>query len=679
MGDPSIRIWKDIPLTVNADYPASIPVGDNQVEFSVTFASTGLPVANAEVCVTGANVFYTGFTDETGNVTIEILDVTAETLNVTVRGVNVIPLQGTMNVVQYDVYVEPEGQPVIVDLDGNTDGLINPNENCTITFTLKNWGLLTANNVQATLSTENTNYVDIITTNPVSFGNIAPNGTFTGSPFQFYVHPDCPIGQFITLHLHVTSTGNSWDYYYDEEVMGCALSYNNFVIFDGGNGNLNFRMDPGETVVVVLSISNIGQDIAPDVVGILSSSDPYITIADASGSFGSVNINGIAKNMENFFKVTVSPSCPTGYMANYTLEVSTQNGNYPYQAFIEFQMPVALPIPTDFTGPDSYGYYAYTSDDSFFEQTPVFSWFEIAEIGTAINLPAVSDYTQTVTLPFDFTYYGQVYNQLRISTDGWMAFGGGNQTAPLNHALPYLDNVTNMVGVFWDDLYDNELFLGNILYYNDNANHRFIIEWDSISRNNFLVEPVREVFQAILLNPAYYPTTSGDGEILLQYKKVAETESNTIGIENLSQSIGLQYVYNNDYDATASPLVNEFVIKITTEPPFTNIITGIGDSPFVENGTAYDGYTIEQNQPNPFDSQTRINYSLPENSKLAIDIYNVRGEMIRNMLNEIQPAGQYSIEWDGTNNASMQVGPGIYFYRFQTDGFVKTMKMMKLN
>ena len=63
-----------------------------------------------------------------------------------------------------------------------------------------------------------------------------------------------------------------------------------------------------------------------------------------------------------------------------------------------------------------------------------------------------------------------------------------------------------MVAGFWDDLYDIETVEGDIYYYNDNANHRFIIEWDSIARNDFGSEPNVEIFQVVLYDPDYYPT-----------------------------------------------------------------------------------------------------------------------------------------------------------------------------
>ena len=435
LGDPSIHIWKDIPLAVNVNYSSTIPIGNNQLEFTVTFASSGGPVENAEVCITGEEIFVTGVTDSQGKVFIDITPEIQETLTVTVRGGKVIPFQGTLEVIKPAVLVEPASDPIIVDIDGNTDGLINPNENANITFTLKNWGSQTASSVQATLSAPGSNYVQIITTSPVNFGNLAPGGSSTGNPFQFYIKPFCPVGQIITLQLHVTSGSNSWNYNYNVEVKGCMLVVNNYVVHDDGSPDKNYRMDPGETVELFLSVLNNGVDVAPNVLGILTSNDQYITIEDSTSSFGIIQINGVAINIYDYFEVSVDASCPTGYFPEFSLKLYTQGGNYPYQTFPDLIIPVGLPIPADYTGPDAYGYYAYASNDSFYDQTPVYDWFELEGMGTQINILGLGDYTKTVSLPFAFKYYGTNYNQIRISTDGWIAMGGGTQTAPVNATL----------------------------------------------------------------------------------------------------------------------------------------------------------------------------------------------------------------------------------------------------
>lgn len=676
LGDPSLHIWKDVPLAVEVNHVASINVGYNELEFTTTFEGSGEPVANAEVCLTGEELFITCISDSTGKAVIDFTTELEEELTVTVRGGNVYPYQGVIEVIQLQEQVSPESDPSVVDIDGNTDGLINPNENCNVTYTLKNWGTLSSSNIQATLTTANPDYVEIITTGPISFGNLSPGNSSTGDPFEVYIKPNCPVGQIITLQLHVTSSTTAWDYEFDTDVKGCELMLENFLVQDEGSSNVNYRMDPGETVNLVLSIVNFGEDIAPNVMGILISNDPYITIEDSTGTFGTLSIGNSAINTDDFFVVSVDGSCPTEYLANYSIKLYTQDGNYPYEVIPEFSLPVALPIPKDYTGPDSYGYYAYSSDDSFYDQTPVYNWVEIEGVGTKLNVPNTSDYTLTVDLPFTFKYYGINYNNLRISTDGWIAPGGGPEIAPVNNTIPYNDNVISMVAVFWDDLYDIDYGgEGDIYYYYDNANHRFIVEWDSITHNDYSSEPKSEVFQAILLDPAHYPTASGDGEIIFQYKKVEDIESMTTGIENHTQDVGLQYIYDEVYDATATDMKIEYAIKFTTEPPFLYIFTSVNEDNNLGNTN---GSGLDQNYPNPFSSHTWIKYSLPELSNVALNVYNIRGELVRSLFNGEQSSGKYTIEWDGLNDSGNRVNSGIYFYRLQTDGSIETKKMFML-
>jgi len=677
LGDPSLHIWKDIPLEVEVDHPSLILVGNNQMEFTVTFESSGDPAENAEICVTGQEIFATSICNSEGKAFIDIAPEIEETLTVTVRGCNVYPYQGTIEVEQPEIHVGPFGDPIIVDLDGNIDGLVNPNENCNITFTLKNWGTQNANNIQATLTAANPEMVEIISTDPVSFGNLNPGNSYTGDPFQFFVKPECEVGEIITLQLHVTSNTSNWDYDLNTEVMGCRLINRHFLVIDSTSLNKNCRMDPGETVSLQFSIENIGEDIAPNVMAILSSNDPYIVIVDSSGYFGTLDTNDISINAENCFIVSVDANCPTQYWVEYSLKLSTQDGNYPYETISLVNIPVSLPIPTDYTGPDDYGYYAYSSDDAFYEQTPVYDWFEIKEIGTHIDIPNTSDYTSTRTLPFTFKYYGNDYTQVRISTDGWIAFGSGTQIAPINTVLPNYDNVNSMAAVFWDDLYDLDIQEGDIYFYDDNTNNRFIIEWDSIALNINGFEPKRQFFQVILLDPAFYPTSTGDGEIIFQYKRVETIDNHTIGIENDHQDIGLQYLYNNDYDPTATDLKNEYAIKFTTEPPYLLMITG-DENPFQSNEIIPNRYSLQQNHPNPFNSNTWINYSLPKQSNVTLSIYSINGELVRTLQSGNQSAGKYTTEWNGLTDLGTPVKSGVYFYRLQTEGFIETKKMFKL-
>ncbi len=74
-------------------------------------------------------------------------------------------------------------------------------------------------------------------------------------------------------------------------------------------------------------------------------------------------------------------------------------------------------------------------------------------------------------------------------------------------------------------------------------------------------------------------------------------------------------------------------------------------------------FTLHQNYPNPFNPATVIRYDLPAEAAIELIIYDILGREIRRIVNEVQPAGFFSREWDGTNEAGVPVVSGIYFYR----------------
>ncbi len=668
LGDPSIHIWKDVPQNVTVAHPATIPVGYSQSEFYITHTSTGLPVANARICLTSENVFASATTDSPGKVFLGFTPLAEDTLTVTVTGGNVYPYQGSLYVLQTNEHVGPEAMPVIDDIDGNMNGIINPNENCTISFILKNWGNQTASNVQATISTADTN-IQVVTTNPVNFYNLPTGASYNGDPFQFLVKPTCPVGHTFNLQLHVTSNNGNWDYQFSDMVSGCDLYYNGYIVNDDSALVSNYRMDPGETVKLFLTVKNTGTDNAPNVGGILSSNDQYITVLDSTGSFGTIIINGEEMSSGNYFEVSVDANCPVDHLAVFSLKLFTESGSYPYEATRNFTIQIGSPTSNDYTGPDNYGYYAYSSDDSLFIQKPDFEWDEINTIGNQVTITS-SDYTQTVALPFTFKYYGLDYTQLRISSDGWIAFGSGSQTAYENQQIPSVDNINCMVAPFWDDLFDNGWDNGRLFYYHDFVNHRFIVEWDSISHWNDQSNPKKETFQVVLNDPAYYLTPTGDGEILFQYKYVSQQSSATVGIENHSQDDGIQYVFNNGYDITASDIRSNFAIKFTTEPPYI-FLSDDELNPIASES----GYYLGQNIPNPFSKNTSIRYTIPEDTWVKLTIFDIHGQVVNDLINEHRLSGNHTAKWNGKDDSGKVLSSGVYFYRLQTDKFISTKKL----
>ncbi|MBC8230087.1 T9SS type A sorting domain-containing protein, partial [bacterium] len=92
-------------------------------------------------------------------------------------------------------------------------------------------------------------------------------------------------------------------------------------------------------------------------------------------------------------------------------------------------------------------------------------------------------------------------------------------------------------------------------------------------------------------------------------------------------------------------------------------------------------YQLGQNYPNPFNPETWIPYQLAEFSDVTINIYNLRGELIRAIKLGRKEAGPYlskerSAYWDGRNETGERVASGIYFYTMRADEFNATRKML---
>jgi hypothetical protein len=87
-------------------------------------------------------------------------------------------------------------------------------------------------------------------------------------------------------------------------------------------------------------------------------------------------------------------------------------------------------------------------------------------------------------------------------------------------------------------------------------------------------------------------------------------------------------------------------------------------------------YTLFDNFPNPFNPTTIIRYSLKENIKTKLVIYNMLGQSVKVLADDYQKAGTHKIEWDSKDNNGNKVASGIYFYRLTAGSFVQTKKMV---
>ncbi|MEO0101157.1 MAG: FlgD immunoglobulin-like domain containing protein [candidate division WOR-3 bacterium] len=88
-------------------------------------------------------------------------------------------------------------------------------------------------------------------------------------------------------------------------------------------------------------------------------------------------------------------------------------------------------------------------------------------------------------------------------------------------------------------------------------------------------------------------------------------------------------------------------------------------------------FALYQNRPNPFWGKTIIRYALPEFSHVRLLIYDVKGCVVRTLVNERQKPGFYNLLWDGRDEKGKKVSAGIYFYRLEAEKIDLTKKLIK--
>ena len=95
------------------------------------------------------------------------------------------------------------------------------------------------------------------------------------------------------------------------------------------------------------------------------------------------------------------------------------------------------------------------------------------------------------------------------------------------------------------------------------------------------------------------------------------------------------------------------------------------------------GFSLSQNYPNPFNPSTRIEFALPKESHVKLEVYTVLGEKVATLVDETKPAGYYTVQFNAaefTGQAPHAAGPasGLYFYRMSTNEVSFTKKMLLL-
>lgn len=125
--------------------------------------------------------------------------------------------------------------------------------------------------------------------------------------------------------------------------------------------------------------------------------------------------------------------------------------------------------------------------------------------------------------------------------------------------------------------------------------------------------------------------------------------------------------------------VVENIVTGSTKRTFNLVIGSVGFIEKMQNTLLPKEFHLSNNYPNPFNPVTTIEYSIPtgyDRIPTTLEVYNVLGQRVRVLVDEMQDAGFYTVQWNGKNDAGQTVSSGLYIYVLRAGTFIDRNRMM---
>jgi len=600
-GDPGIQAWKGVPQIVEADYPELITPDTRMIEVYVFDPEDETDVAGAQVTLYAPGDMpdfddddYPDYDDmqmwttksDTNGMAYFVFPEGTEfedgtELLVTITGREILPFFGEAEIDVPRMSIELSDYE-LTESEGNEDGDINPGEIIYLDLTAANIGNRDeALDVTATVRSLS-EWVEV-SEDVISFGDIDHGQSGEGDePATLTISPACPDGESrpITrpiIEIEFTSRDDSW-----QSAIRLDPVAPNFVVR---------RIIGGETVPtdedeyeLDVEIQNIGGMDAPAFNAELVVGGIGITPIREFGSYPEIDAGRHSRIEGNPFLVTGNRIVVPGSTTDLLLVLSNDDG---FVDTVFFEMEVGSTGRNKPGGPDGYGYICFDDTDDNWDMAPDYDWVEISRDERERDFNGVScDFegdspedvgeALVVDLGFDTQFYGQVYDQITISTNGYICMGDQEritnfQNWPMDRAMA---GGAGMIAPLWDRL--KFVDDSDVYYYYDEDDNRFIIEWYKL--RHFTGGNRDLTFQVIIYDTDVWVTETGDQNILIQYKSVENVRGQnqqdyyipyaSVGISSPDGTTGYNYSFDNEYPVTSAPLANRRAILFATSPKY---------------------------------------------------------------------------------------------------------------
>ncbi len=672
MGDPSLVPYMGIPAHNAAIYPDQIFIGVGSANIiAEPYTHVALSMNN--------ELRGTGFVGLSGNLTLNFtpfnqpgtaqLVMTRSRRRPLIANIDVLPNVGPYVTVQS------------ISVNDGNNNIAQAGETINLDVTFNNVGIQNATNMTATISTQNP--LATIINSTVNIAGINSGSTLNmTNAYTLMISPMTPDQTQIQFLFTITDGNNIWTSQRGITVSAPQVAFGNISMVEQ-NGNGIF--ESGENIIITVNVTNTGS-----VTSDGGTMHVVMNYTNAYLSQDSFVIPGVpvGVNIPVTFAVTLGTGIPDGeavplgialtagvQMVNHTLIIPVgmiaegfETGN-----FSAFPWWNNSPIPWTIvsgTGFVNSGTYAARSGTIGNNGT--------TELAITLNVGANGNISFWRRVSSESNYD---FLKFYIDTVEMGSWSGNQVWAQISY--PVLAGQRTFKWVYskdgsvvsgsdcaWiDDIVFPAAGMGNVpIFFTSTASMSF----DNVPLNSTVSADfvIRNLGTTDLNGSINIPA----GFVLSQTSTILPSTYNyTIG-GGVTARYTLSYTTSNQHIT-----INDAII-ITSNDPF-NTVHSI--PVYLQTSVSNDDPSLtpvvtrlEGNYPNPFNPETTISFGLQKAGAVRITLFNLKGQIVRTLVDANLNAGNHRVVWNGTDNNGRKVTSGLYLYRMDTPGYTKTNKMM---
>ncbi len=671
-GDASLMVRTKQPTELFADYNPVLLIGMDYINV--------LTEANARVTLSNAGVIYgRTIANAAGNaqLTLDILPDQPMQLTLTITAPNKVTHLGTVEVLPADgAYIIVTG----VQVQDDNNNLPDFNETVTVQVSMDNVGSDAAEGVNVTVTTADP-YLTVISSGELVADIAANSSGSTVSGIELQISDTVP-NQYQASYTVVVTLADESSYSYDYSMIINAPQISwGFLQIDDTAGNGNSLMDPGESFLLSVPLENTGNATTLPITTaiIINGGDTIITpIIETLPALA------VGESASAIYQVSLSSLVTPGT----TIQVTTM-ATYGNNTVLNTINIISGVLLENFEG--GLGNFPWNFSNGDWSLVNGGHNSSMAIRSAAISHNQTTSMSITMNNPVDGIISFWKKNSSEANNDYLKFYINGMLKGQWSGEDENWIQISYMVmsgsnTYRWDYVKDNSLSVGDDCVYIDHI--IFPAETIETGRPAILVDQTNLDFGNISVGEeAALPITisnNGEAQMIgtIQVAAPYTLDSNqeeTLGMMNYVLAPSEELILSIGFRPQAEGVYPMNLIITSDDPdnPLLNIQL-MGSATTVSNNDIVNPVitALIGNYPNPFNPNTNISFSLKSQEFVNLEIYNILGQRVKNLVSSTMNPGIHTVYWNGKDNSGRAVASGVYFYKMQAGKYSSTKKMI---